>query len=150
MFFPRSSFNQLYRIMTLFYSSLKGILCSHLLWISPGLVTTPKIPSCSFSTPSPRKSIQSSKNLRLQHCKCIFTPLRVHISHSYNSHLVLLFFVFYFPTLWILSHWKMPECAPGMTWGRGKKQSSLPCLNFQHCWSADPDCYLLNNNHFPL
>lgn len=78
-----------------------------------------------------------------------FTPLRVHISHSYNSHLVLLFFVFYFPTLWILSHWKMPECAPGMTWGRGKKQSSLPCLNFQHCWSADPDCYLLNNNHFP-
>lgn len=149
MFFPRSSFNQLYRIMTLFYSSLKGILCSHLLWISPGLVTTPKIPSCSFSTPSPRKSIQSSKNLCLQHCKCILHPWGFTSVTPTTPIWFCCSLYFIFPTLWILSHWKMPKCAPGMTWGRGKKQPSLPCLYFQHCWSADPDCYLLNNDHFP-
>lgn len=95
---------KLYRIMALLYSNLRAIQCtSAALGITRTGNNPPKLTSCPFSIPSPRKSSLSKvpRTRGLQHCKFNlhpwgFTPVTptAHFSHLFRCSLHFLFLLF--------------------------------------------------------
>lgn len=144
-------------LLHFFIPALKEFNAPHLLWTSPGLVITPKLPSYPFSTPSPRKSslIQNSKYQGPAALQIYFISLRVHISHSHS-----LFLACFFAVLYICFSYSLPfhsvsfkllknaQVCSRHDMGKREQTIFFTLPIFQHCWSAHPHFYSLNNNHF--
>lgn len=140
-----------------FTSALKEFNARHLLWISPGLVINPKITKLPLFHPKPQEilPIQNSKYQGPGAVQVYFTPLRVHISHSHSFFLSSFFvdlYICFSHSLLLHSVFKLLKNTPSvlLAWhGEEGRNNLLTLPLFQHCWSADPDWYSLNNNHFP-